>query len=102
MLQDKRRYIVCLREGRIGAKHVFVSVAAVSYVTGGAVHVRVLCTGGVLSIVSYIRIAERMYVCGYIRTNPTYSNSDLLYSLVSNLETRPGCNNQNDTNVTLL
>ena len=44
MLQDKRQYIVCLREGRIGAKHVFVSVAAaVSYVTGGAVRVRMLC-----------------------------------------------------------
>ena len=41
MLHDKRRYIVCLREERIGAKHVFVSVAAVAYVTGGAV--RVLC-----------------------------------------------------------
>ena len=33
--------IVCLREERIGAKHVFVSVAAVAYVTGGAVRVRV-------------------------------------------------------------
>ena len=33
MLHDKRRYIVCLREGRIGAKHVFVSVAAVANVS---------------------------------------------------------------------
>ena len=41
MLHDKRQYIVCLREGRIGAKHVFISVADVAYVTGGAV--RVLC-----------------------------------------------------------
>ena len=68
MLHDKRRYIVCLREGRIGANHVFVSVAAVAYVTGGAV--RVLCCARavhVLSIVSFIRIAERMYVCSYIR-----------------------------------
>ena len=39
MLHDKRWYIVCLREGRIGAKDVFVS-AAIAYVSvGGAVHV---------------------------------------------------------------
>ena len=42
---------------------MFVSAAAVTYVTvyaGGAVHV--------LSIVSFIQIAERMYVCLYVRT----------------------------------
>ena len=33
MLLVKRQYIVCLRGSRIGAKHVFVSVAAVAYVS---------------------------------------------------------------------
>ena len=57
---------------------MFVSVAAVAYVS--TLDVLYACCARavhVLSIVSFIRIAERMYVCVYIRTNHTYSNTPL-------------------------